>query len=162
MLICINFILNSFSFKLHTMKTVAQVLASKKIHEVLSIHPDRLVFDALQLMAQYNIGALMVMNGEALVGIFSERDYARKVILMDRTAKTTKISEVMTPEVQTISSKANTDDCMNTMTSFKIRHLPVVDEGKVVGLISIGDVVNAILTDQKEHISSLQSYITNG
>jgi CBS domain-containing protein len=113
-------------------------------------------------MSNHNIGALLVMEGDKLVGIFSERDYARKGIVQGRSAKTTTIAEVMTPNVYTVASKMTSKDCMEIMNARKFRHLPVVDDGTVVGVLSVGDIVGAILEEQKEHIKYLESYIVNG
>jgi CBS domain-containing protein len=142
--------------------SVKAILNNKKIKEVLSVLPSATVFEALETMATYNIGALLVMESDKLVGIFSERDYARKGIVQGRSAKTTTISEVMTANVYTVDSKMTTKDCMEIMNARKFRHLPVVDDNVVVGVLSVGDIVGAILEEQKEHIKYLESYIQNG
>lgn len=139
--------------------TVKMLLDSKKISKVISIKPEQTVLDALTVLAEYNIGALVVMEGEKLVGIFSERDYARKGILKDRSAKSTTISEVMTPNVFTVSSNMTTKDCMQLMSDKHFRHLPVVDNDKVIGVLSVGDIVSAILNEQSQTINFLESYI---
>lgn len=126
---------------------------------MFSLRPEDMVIDALELMAKANIGAILVMEGDRLAGIFSERDYARKGIIQGRKAKTTPISEVMIHDVYTISPEMNIDDCMKLFTSKFIRHLPVLENGKVIGMISIGDVVSTIMQEQKDHINFLEQYI---
>lgn len=111
-------------------------------------------------MAEKNIGAVLVMEGDKLVGIFSERDYARKGIVQGRKAKSTPVTEVMTPNVFTVESNMNINDCMKLMSEKKFRHLPVMEENKVVGVLSIGDIVDAIFKEQVSHISYLESYIS--
>ncbi|MBP6620039.1 MAG: CBS domain-containing protein [Leadbetterella sp.] len=142
--------------------SVKTILSNKKIQTILSILPSATVFEALEVMSNYNIGALLVMEDEKLVGIFSERDYARKGIVQGRSAKTTTIAEVMTANVYTVESKMTSKDCMEIMNARKFRHLPVVDGGTVMGVLSVGDIVGAILDEQKEHIKYLESYIVNG
>ena len=142
--------------------SVKTILNNKKIKDILSVLPTATVFEALEIMGRHNIGALLVMENEKLVGIFSERDYARKGILQGRSAKTTTIAEVMTSNVYTVESKMTTKDCMEIMNARKFRHLPVVDDNVVVGVLSVGDIVSAILEEQKEHIKYLESYILNG
>jgi CBS domain-containing protein len=142
--------------------SVKTILSNKKIKSILSILPSATVFEALEVMSTHNIGALLVMENDKLVGIFSERDYARKGIVQGRSAKTTTISEVMTPNVYTVESKMTSKDCMEIMNARKFRHLPVVDDGQVSGVLSVGDIVGAILDEQKEHIKYLESYIVNG
>lgn len=141
------------------MISIKQLLASKKIDTIYSVRPDQMVIEALALMAEKNIGALLVMDGEALVGIFSERDYARRGILQDRKAKSTPISEVMTSNVYTVDLQKNIEDCMKLMSERHFRHLPVVSEGKVVGLVSISDIVNAMIKEQSTHIQFLEQFI---
>lgn len=127
---------------------------------VFSVLPNTSVYDALKIMGEKNIGALMVIENDELRGIFSERDYARKVVLANRTSRDTLISEIMTANVITISPSDTIDHCMEQMSEKRIRHLPVAVNGKVVGLISISDVVTAIIQSQKETISHLQNYIS--
>ena len=127
---------------------------------VFSVLPNTSVYDALKIMGEKNIGALMVIENDELKGIFSERDYARKVVLVNRTSRETLISEIMTANVITISPSDTIDHCMEQMSEKRIRHLPVAVNGKVVGLISISDVVTAIIQSQKETISHLQNYIS--
>lgn len=140
------------------MKTVKHILESKSpaIH---AIAPDASVLDAIALMAEKGIGALVVMEGERLTGIVSERDYARKVILLGRSSRDTKVSEIMSSKVFTVSSTKTVDDCMALMTERRFRHLPVVDSDKLVGVLSIGDMVKALLADREETIKQLESYI---
>ena len=141
------------------MKTLQQVLNDKKHIEIISIAPNRPVFDALVILAEYKIGALAVMDGDKLVGIFSERDYAREVVLQGRSSKTTQVSEVMTSKV--ISGKPSdlVDSAMRMMSEKKFRHLPVVDGEKVLGMLSLGDLVKETIDDQQRAIKALESYI---
>ena len=141
------------------MLKVAEILKSKG-NNIISVYPDTSVYDALVIMGEKNIGALMVIKNDELVGIFSERDYARKVVLVNRTSRETLIGEIMTEAVITVSPSDNIEHCMELMSGRKIRHLPVEDKGKVVGIISIGDVVTAIIESQKETISLLHDYIS--
>jgi len=141
------------------MLKVADILKTKGSN-VFSVLPDSSVYDALKIMGEKNIGALMVIENEELKGIFSERDYARKVVLVNRTSRDTKISEIMTPNVITISPSDTIDHCMEQMSQKRIRHLPVAVDGKIIGIISISDVVTAIIQMQKETISHLQNYIS--
>jgi CBS domain-containing protein len=142
------------------MTTIRQILARKP--EVYSIDPDATVFDALRLMEQKNIGALLVMKGAQLVGIFSERDYARRMILHGRTSRETPVREVMTPQVFVITPDTSSGECMMHMTDRRIRHLPVVDGGRVVGVISIGDVVRSVIDDLHFTVRQLEGYIKGG
>lgn len=142
------------------MKTVQQLLDSKKYKEIISIAPHRPVFDALVVLAEYKIGALIVLNGDKLVGIFSERDYAREVILQGKSSKTTPISEVMTSDVISAKLTDSVEQAMTVMSDKHIRHLPVVDNGKVVGMLSIGDLVKETIEYQQRLIKQLESYIT--
>ncbi|GAA4404214.1 CBS domain-containing protein [Nibrella viscosa] len=128
---------------------------------VCSVRPDHMVIDALNLMADCNIGAVVVMDGEELVGIFSERDYARKGIRQGRKAKSTPVSEVMTPKVFTVTQDMDIYDCMKLFSEKRFRHLPVMDDDKVIGVLSIGDIVSAIMKEQSDHIQYLEQYITN-
>ena len=142
------------------MKTIQQLLATKKHQEVISIAPHRPVFDALVVLAEYEIGALMVLEGEKLVGIFSERDYAREVVLKGKSSKTTAVSEVMTANVISVKLGDTVEQAMSVMTEKRIRHLPVLDNGKVVGMLSIGDLVKETIDYQQRLIKQLESYIT--
>jgi CBS domain-containing protein len=141
------------------MKTLQQILNDKKHKEVISIAPNRPVFDALVILAEYKIGALAVMDGDKLVGIFSERDYAREVVLQGRSSKTTQIQEVMTAKVIVGKPDDFVDSAMRMMSERKFRHLPVVDGGKVLGMLSIGDLVKETIDDQQRAIQALESYI---
>jgi CBS domain-containing protein len=141
------------------MKLVCHLLDSKG-RDVVSIAPDASVLDAIRLMSDKGIGALVVMDGDTLHGIVTERDYARKVILKGRASDVTAVREIMTTEVISTSSGDSVEKCMNTMTDQRIRHLPVVDDGKVCGIISIGDLVKAIIADQQQAIEQLEHYIS--
>jgi CBS domain-containing protein len=140
------------------MKTVRQLLEEKG-NTILSIGPDSLVYDALKIMAEYRVGALLVMRGQALVGIFSERDYAREVVLKGKTSKTTPVSDIMSHQVITVTPDQTVDECMNLMSGKRIRHLPVIEHGQVVGVLSIGDLVKATIEYQQFLIQQLESYI---
>ena len=140
------------------MVSVKQLL-NHKGGEVLAISPEATVRDALTLMATREVGALMVMTAGELKGIVSERDYARKVILMGRTSKDTKVGEIMSTDVTTVRPEQTVTDCMELMTDRRIRHLPVLDGNKVVGVISIGDVVKAVISNQASMIEHLEEYI---
>jgi CBS domain-containing protein len=143
------------------MKTVAEILKEKGDQSVHSIGPDASVYEAVALMAQKNIGALLVMEGERIVGMLSERDYARKVVLMSRSSKDTPLREIMTASVIYVHPAQSTEECMAVMTENRVRHLPVLDDhGRLVGLISIGDLVKGIISEQKFIIEQLQHYIT--
>ncbi len=126
---------------------------------IYSLTTQASVFDALKMMAEKNVGALMVIEDENLLGIFSERDYARKIILQGKASHDTPVNEIMTKTVITVQSGDSIEQCMELMTKNKIRHLPVVNDSKVVGIISIGDVVMSIIESQKETITHLQNYI---
>jgi CBS domain-containing protein len=141
------------------MKTLQQILNDKKHKEVISIAPNRPVFDALVILAEYKIGALAVMDGDKLVGIFSERDYAREVVLQGRSSKTTHIEEVMTAKVIVGKPDDFVDSAMRMMSEKKFRHLPVVDGEKVLGMLSLGDLVKETIDDQQRAIEALESYI---
>jgi CBS domain-containing protein len=141
------------------MVKVADILKTKGSN-VFSVLPNCSVYDALKIMGEKNIGALMVIENDELKGIFSERDYARKVVLVNRNSRDTLISEIMTPNVITISPSDTIDHCMERMSEKRIRHLPVAVDGKVTGIISISDVVTAIIQMQKETISHLHEYIS--
>lgn len=143
------------------MKTVAHILAAKG-SEVWSVAPDDMVYSALEIMASKGTGAVLVMDGERLVGILSERDYARKVILMDRSSKETPVADIMTARVSVVSPDRLTEECMALMTDKRIRHLPVVEGDKVVGIISVGDVVKAAISEREFMIEQLERYITGG
>jgi CBS domain-containing protein len=141
------------------MKTAAEILRTKRDNAVYSIAPTASVFDAVSLMAQKGIGALLVMEGEDIVGIVTERDYARKIILMGRTSKETQVLVIMTAEVMYVRPEHTSEECMALMTENRLRHLPVIDKGKLVGLLSIGDLVKDIISDQRFTIEQLEHYI---
>jgi CBS domain-containing protein len=136
------------------------ILASKG-HEIWSIGPEKTVFEALELMSDKEIGALLVMEGDKVKGLFSERDHARKIVLKGRSSKETNICEVMTSRVICSSLDHSADECMALMTEKRVRHLPIVENDKVVGLISIGDIVKAVISDQQFTIEVLEKYITS-
>lgn len=138
--------------------TVNQILSTKG-NNVYSIISTISVYDAIKVMGEKNVGAILVIENDQLKGILSERDYARKIVLKDKTSKDTLVSEIMVSKVITVKSTDDLDYCMELMSSNRIRHLPVVDENKVIGLISIGDVVKTIIEKQKETIQLLDSYI---
>lgn len=142
------------------MRTVTELLKSKSDATVYTISPTASVYDALKLMADKSVGALLVMEGEKVVGIITERDYARKVILMSRSSKETQVRDIMTPEVMYVRPDQTNEDCMALMTENRLRHLPVMDGGQLVGLISIGDLVKDIISEQKFIIQQLQHYIS--
>lgn len=143
------------------MISVKKLLEGKQNNRILALSPDAMVIDALELMTKENVGAVMVIENEKLVGIFSERDYARKGIIMGRKAKTTSLTEVMTGNVYTVTPDMNMEDCMQLFSDKRIRHLPVVDGTHLIGMLSIGDIVNAIIVEQKEHIQFLEKYISS-
>lgn len=143
------------------MKTLQQILDGKKHQEVISIAPHRPVFDALVILAEYRIGALVVLESEKLVGIFSERDYAREIVLKGRSSKTTQISEVMTDKVLFSRPSDTVEQAMTLMSEKRIRHLPVVENDKVIGVLSIGDLVKETITYQQDLIKQLQIYINS-
>lgn len=142
------------------MKTVGQLLQSKG-NDILSIHPDATVYDALVCMAEKHVGALMVMRGDTLVGIFSERDYARGVVLKGKSSRDIPVSEIMTAQdhLITVTAKNTVQECLDLVSDKRIRHLPVVEDGKVIGLVSIGDLVKETIEYQKFLIDQLESYI---
>lgn len=142
------------------MKTASDLLKSKPHQAVFTIAPTSSVFDAVQLMADKNIGALLVTEGTQVVGIVSERDYARKVTLMSRSSRDTPVRDIMTPDVMYVRPEATTEECMALMTENRLRHLPVMDGGKLVGLVSIGDLVKDIISEQKFIIEQLEHYIS--
>lgn len=141
------------------MKNVTELLKSKPIRMV-AVKPEDTVLEAIKVMARENIGAAIVMSGDQLVGILSERDYARKVILKGRSSETTRVEEIMTANVVCVSPRAKSRDCMALMSEKHIRHLPVVEEGRVIGMVSVRDIVTDIIADQDFTISQLESYIS--
>jgi CBS domain-containing protein len=142
------------------MKSVAHILKSKPDSTVYTIAPTASVFDALKLMADKSIGGLVVTEGEQVVGMMTERDYARKVILVARSSKETPVRAIMTSQVMYVRPDNTSEDCMRLMTENRLRHLPVMDGGKLVGLVSIGDLVKDIISEQKFIIEQLEHYIT--
>ncbi len=143
------------------MKTVANILTAKG-HDIFEVAPDASVFEALRIMADKNVGALVVIEGGTLVGILSERDYARKVVLEDRRSPETPVSQIMTAEVTTVGPESSVEDCMELMTERHIRHLPVIQDDQLVGVISIGDVVKTMIADLAAMVDQLDSYIRGG
>lgn len=141
------------------MKTVAEILKAKGSSAVYSIAPSATVFEAVKLMADKNVGALMVMEGGRIVGVVTERDYARKVVLLARSSRDTPLSDVMTSAVIYVRPSQTSEECMALMTESRVRHLPVMDGDKLVGLISIGDIVKGIISEQNFIIEQLQNYI---
>ncbi|WP_454762478.1 CBS domain-containing protein [Cupriavidus campinensis] len=142
------------------MKTARQVLEAKANHAIYSIPPAATVYAALQLMAEKSVGALLVMEHGNIVGILSERDYARKVILMQRTSRETLVREIMTTAVIYVRGDQTTDDCMALMTRHRLRHLPVMEGDELLGMVSIGDLVNDIISEQRFVIEQLEHYIS--
>jgi CBS domain-containing protein len=141
--------------------TVRSILEDKG-HDIISISPRATVYQAIEEMSQREVGALLVLSDEELVGIISERDYARKVILKGRSSKETLVHEIMTPAPITVTLAQTVDECMRIVTDKHVRHLPVVDEGVLKGMISIGDLVKAIISSQSDTIDQLHSYIGSG
>ncbi len=141
------------------MATVADLLRFKG-HDVWAVAPDATVYDALKLMAEKNVGAVLVLDGDHVVGILSERDYARKVVLRGKSSRETPAREIMTPRVLYVHPNQSIEECMALMTDKHIRHLPVLENGRLVGVISIGDVVRAIISEQEFTIAQLENYIT--
>ncbi len=142
------------------MKTVAEILKSKANPMVYTIGPDSSVYEAIKMMAQYSIGALVVREGEQVVGIVTERDYSRKVILKDRSSSSTPVRDIMTSTVVYVQPGDDNQACMALMTELRVRHLPVMNDGHLVGLISIGDLVKDIINEQEFIITQLERYIT--
>ena len=141
------------------MTTIAQLLNTKG-NQVWSVKPKATIFEALEIMSEKEIGALLVMEDGKLTGIFSERDYARKVILKGKSSKETPVGELMTKKVFYIDSQKTNNDCMAMMTTKRIRHVPVIEDNQVMGIVTIGDVVNQIISEQEVTINHLENYIT--
>ena len=142
------------------MRTVRQLLEAKS-PEIIAIGPEAPVIDAIRLMAERGIGALLVMQGARLAGILSERDYARKIVLQGRSSRDTPVRDIMTAEVVTVAPGDSIDHCMQLVTDRRIRHLPVVDGGAVIGVLSIGDLVKTVIELQRQDIDQLQRYIAS-
>ncbi len=142
------------------MTTVADILRSKPDATVHTIAPDATVFEAVSLMALKNIGALLVVQGERVVGIVSERDYARKIALMARSSRDTPLRDIMSSPVMVVQPRQTSEECMALMTENRLRHLPVMEEGRLIGLVSIGDLVKNIISEQKLIIEQLEHYIS--
>lgn len=141
------------------MTTVAQIIASKTDKNIYKTTPAASVFDAVKLMAEKSIGAVLVMEGETVVGIITERDYARKIVLMARSSRDTPVRDIMTSQVMYVEPDQTSNDCMALMTKTRLRHLPVMDKGKVIGLVSIGDLVKDVISEQQFTIEQLEHYI---
>ena len=141
------------------MKTVAELLKAKPAR-IVSVRPEQSVLEAIKVLAQEDIGAALVMTGSRLVGIMSERDYTRKIVLKGRASDSTRVEEIMTSQVIVVNPRTKTRECMALMTERNIRHLPVVDEGRVLGMISIRDIVGDIIADQDFTIEQLEHYIS--
>ncbi len=140
------------------MVTVRHLL-DRKGRELFSIGPDEPVLEAVRLMSERHVGALLVMRGGELVGIVSERDYARKVVLLGRSSSDTSVSQIMSTPVVTVAPESSVEECMRLMTARRIRHLPVLERGRTIGVISIGDLVKAVIDEQQHTIEQLESYI---
>ncbi len=141
------------------MKNVRDVLRSKNIDQIYSVQPTTKVLDAVKLMADKGVGALLVLDNGKLAGIVSERDYARKVVLMSRSSHTAEVREIMTADVICVNPAQSIEHCMELMTEKRLRHLPVLEDGQLIGLISIGDLVKNIISDQQFLIRQLEGYI---
>jgi CBS domain-containing protein len=142
------------------MKTVGDILKTKASHQVHTIAPDASVLDAIKSMAEYGIGALIVMENDEIVGIVTERDYSRKVILMNRSSSTTPVRDIMTSNVIYVRPADSNEECMALMTEKRLRHLPVMEDGRLVGMVSIGDLVKDIIQEQEFIITQLERYIS--
>ena len=141
------------------MKTVAELLRAKPAGRVVKVRPDQSVLEAIKVLAAEDVGAAIVMRGDRLAGILSERDYTRKVILRGRASRATRVDEIMTRDVISVHADTSLGECLQLVTDRGIRHLPVTDGDKVIGLVSIGDLVRAVVAQQAETITSLKSYI---
>ena len=142
------------------MTIVAQVIKNKAVQSIFTISPNATVLEAIKIMAEKGVGALVVAEDEKVVGIFSERDYTRKIALMERTSESTLVSDIMTSKVISVGLNHTVEECLQLMTDRHLRHLPVLDQEKLVGFISIGDLVKAAMEDQRVLIEQLQQYIS--
>ena len=142
------------------MPTAADVLRAKNLSETYQVTPDTSVYEAIRLMSDKGIGALVVLQDDMLVGMFSERDYTRKIALMDRSSRTTPVSDIMSTTLTTVTPTTSIDECLSLMTDKHIRHLPIMQEGELIGMLSIGDLVKTMIAEQQKMIQQLQSYIT--
>lgn len=141
------------------MTAVAQILKSKHDQRVYTLGPEASVFDAVKMMAEKNIAAVLVLEGQTIVGIITERDYARKIVLLARSSKDTRVRDVMSSQVMYVRPDQSSEECMVLMTENRVRHLPVIDGGKLIGLVSIGDLVKDVISEQKFTIKQLEHYI---
>ena len=142
------------------MPNAADVLRAKNLSETYYVVPDTSVYEAIRLMSDKGIGALVVLQDDLLVGMFSERDYTRKIALMDRSSRTTPVSDIMSTTLTTVTPTTSIDECLSLMTDKHIRHLPIMQEGELIGMLSIGDLVKTMIAEQQKMIQQLQSYIT--
>lgn len=142
------------------MTTVREILDGKKNRQIHAVSPQTPIYEALELMARQDVSAVLVLEDERLVGIFTERDYARKLVLCGRSSRDTKIGELMTQNLLTISPTQTIDDVMTIMTENRFRHLPVVERGRLIGIVTIGDAVKAVIDQQQQTISQLSGYIS--
>jgi CBS domain-containing protein len=139
---------------------INSIITQKSAHPLWTIAPEATVFDAISMMADKNIGALLVMRGSELAGVFSERDYTRKIALKGKSSKQTSVGEVLSAPTVTVSPEHTVEECMRLMTEHRVRHLPVLDQGKVAGIVSIGDLVNWIISEQHTTIKQMEDYIS--
>jgi CBS domain-containing protein len=142
------------------MRPIKQLLDGKTSHEIFSVSPNATVFDALKVLAETDVGALLVMDDDRMVGIFSERDYARRVVLQGKSSRETLVREVMTERIVCVQPNQTVEEAMAMMTEVRCRHLPVVEHGRVIGVVSIGDLVKEIISEQEFLIQQLETYIT--
>ena len=140
------------------MRTVEQILKEKG-SDLYRVGPDEPVLEAIRIMAEKHVGALLVMQGDSLAGILSERDYARKVVLLGRSSADTPVAQIMSSPVTTVTRSSSVNECLELMTDQRIRHLPVVENARVLGMLSIGDLVKAVIDDQRHHIEDLERFI---